>query len=184
MTGDWALGRGGERDEPYTRAAIELENGARVSLTDSRALATLVLVDDPETALPRLGPEPGEPGFTAQALAASLARRRGAIKPALLDQRVVAGLGNIYAAESLWTARISPRARAASLSLARLTRLVNAVRSVLRRAPGGRYWVESRRARWKVYDREGEPCPRCGATIRRIVQAGRSTYYCPHCQRV
>src|SRR5919206_4644465 len=182
MTGDWAIGRVGEDDVPFARAVLEFEDGTRVSLVDPRALATLAL-HDAGSALPELGPEPFDASFTAESLGAALARRRGPIKPALLDQRVVAGLGNIYVAEALWLARISPRARAATLSLERRRRLVQAIRRVLRRAPAGRYWADERTARWRVYDREGEPCPRCRATIARIVQAGRSTYFCPRCQR-
>jgi formamidopyrimidine-DNA glycosylase len=182
MTGDWDIGRVGEDDPPFARAALEFDDGTRASLVDSRALATLALHDSSD-ALPDLGPEPFDAAFTATSLGAALARRRGPIKPALLDQRVVAGLGNIYVAEALWLARISPRARAATLSDARRRRLVQAIRRVLRRAPAGRYWADARTSRWRVYDREGLPCPRCGATVARIVQAGRSTYYCPRCQR-
>jgi len=183
MTGDWEIGRTGDAERPFARAALELDDGTRVTLADSRALATLALHDDPATALPALGPEPLGRAFSSRTLGAALSRRRGAIKPALLDQRVVAGLGNIYAAEALWCARIDPRAPARSLSAERRARLVRAIRDVLRRAPVGRYRGDGRRARWRVYDREGERCPRCGAAIRRIVQGGRSTYYCPRCQR-
>jgi formamidopyrimidine-DNA glycosylase len=124
--------------------------------------------------------------FTASVLLDALASRRGPIKPALLDQKVVAGIGNIYAAEALWEARIHPGAIANKLSLARLTRLVDAIRVVLRRAQGERYRERtSARAlpRFRAYDREGERCVRDDGTIRRIVQAGRSTYYCASCQR-
>jgi formamidopyrimidine-DNA glycosylase len=182
MTGDWEIGRVTESEAPLARAVLEFEDGTRVSLVDPRALATVALHDS-DSALPDLGPEPFDAAFTAESLGAALARRRGPIKPALLDQRVVAGLGNIYVAEALWLARISPRARATTLSAERRRRLVQAIRRVLHRAPAGRYWADERTARWRVYDREGEACPRCRATIARIVQAGRSTYYCPRCQR-
>ena len=183
MTGDWVVGRIADPPERFARAVLELDDGTRVTLDDPRALATLVLVPAGTDALPALGMEPLDAGFTPVALRAALARRRGPIKPVLLDQRVVAGLGNIYAAEALWLARISPRARAGTLSAARVARLVRAVRGVLRRASAGRYWAGGGGARWRVYDRAGRACPRCGAAIRRIVQAGRSTYYCPRCQR-
>jgi formamidopyrimidine-DNA glycosylase len=182
MTGDWLIGQVGDDDARLSRAVLEFEDGTRVSLVDSRALATVALHDS-ATTLPELGPEPFDATFSATSLGASLARRRGPIKPALLDQRVVAGLGNIYVAEALWLARINPRASAATLSAERRQRLVRAIRSVLRRAPAGRYWADERTSRWRVYDREGKPCPRCRSTITRIVQAGRSTYFCPHCQR-
>lgn len=181
MNGDWEIGRVDELEPRFTRAVLELGDGTRIALVDSRALATLAL-HERGRALPALGPEPLDEGFTAAVLRAALATRRSAIKLALLDQRVVAGLGNIYAAEALWLARVSPRASARTLSAARAERLVRAIRQVLRRAPAGRYRDERRGPRWRVYDREGEPCTRCGAPIRRIVQGGRSTYYCPRCQ--
>lgn len=182
MTGDWVIGRAGDAAERYARAELELDDGTRVTLSDSRALATLVLTRDLAGVLPALGPEPDDPSLTPSSLAAALARRRGAIKPALLDQRVMAGLGNIYAAEALWRARIDPRTAARTLGAARLARLLSAIRTVLRRAPAGRYQTDVAVSRWNVYDREGLTCRRCGGTVRRIVQAGRSTYYCPTCQ--
>ena len=182
MTGDWAVGRVDDPRERYARAELELDDGTRVTLADSRALATLTLADDPADVLPALGPEPDDPSLTPASLAASLARRRGAIKPALLDQRIIAGVGNIYAAEALWRARIDPRTPARSLGAARLGRLIGAIRTVLRRAPAGRYQTDVSVSRWNVYDREGLTCRRCGGTVKRIVQAGRSTYFCPKCQ--
>lgn len=183
MTGDWVTGRAGDALRPTVRAVIDLADGSAVALDDSRALATLTLHAAGDNPLPALGPEPSDATFTADSLGAALATRRGPIKPALLDQRVVAGLGNIYAAEALWEARISPRAPARSLSDARLRTLVRAIRKVLERAPAARYSDDSRSSRWRVYDREGARCPRHDGTIRRVVQAGRSTYYCPGCQR-
>ncbi|HEY2897799.1 MAG TPA: bifunctional DNA-formamidopyrimidine glycosylase/DNA-(apurinic or apyrimidinic site) lyase [Gemmatimonadaceae bacterium] len=178
MNGDWSIGAVGDDEPRFTRAALELEDGTRVALTDMRALSTVELFDIGEGD-PELGPEPSDPAFNADTLGVALARRRGAIKPALLDQRMVAGIGNIYAAEALWLAKISPKAKAASLSAHRRERLIQAIREVLSDAPAGRYWAKHEGSRWNVYDREGEKCPRCGATIRRIVQAGRSTFYCP-----
>jgi formamidopyrimidine-DNA glycosylase len=102
-----------------------------------------------------------------------------------MDQAVVAGLGNIYAAEALWRAKISPRAPASSISKARLIKLADAIHTTLveeNRAPG-RYTETENRERFNVYDREGLPCSRCGSKIKRIPQGGRSTYFCPKCQR-
>jgi formamidopyrimidine-DNA glycosylase len=181
MTGDWEIGRVGEREPRFARAVLELGDGTRIVLVDSPALATLARLPL-EHALPALGPEPLDEGFTPAVLHAALSTRRSAIKLALLDQRVVAGLGNIYAAEALWLARVSPRTSARSLSMERVSRLVRAIRQVLRRAPAGRYRDGERGAQWRVYDREGAPCPRCGSSIRRMVQGGRSTYFCPRCQ--
>ncbi|MGH7623432.1 MAG: Fpg/Nei family DNA glycosylase, partial [Gemmatimonadaceae bacterium] len=182
MNGDWDIGRVGDPEPRHMRAAIELANGTRIALVDSHALSVVELHDKGEGE-PELGPEPSDPAFNADTLGVALARRRGPIKPALLDQKMVAGIGNIYASESLWAAKISPRARAASLSAHRREKLVVAIREVLANAPAGRYWAERSGSRWNVYEREGEKCPRCGATIKRIVQAGRSTYFCPVDQR-
>jgi formamidopyrimidine-DNA glycosylase len=181
MTGDWNIGRTVDPLPRFARFVLDLDDGRRVVLEDSRALATLEL--HPADAPPALalGPEPMDAALTAEFLAASLAKRRGQIKPALLDQRVIAGLGNIYAAEALWRSRISPRAKSSSLSPDRVGRLIAAIRSVIRRATGARYGA-SDAARFDVYDREGMRCRRCGASVRRIVQAGRSTYWCGGCQ--
>src|SRR5207245_1033490 len=111
----------------------------------------------------------------------SLASRRGPIKTALLDQSIVAGLGNIYVAEALWRAKIDPRAPGNSLSPAQVRALRNAIAMVLARATGSRY-TDDGTVTLDVYDREGLPCRRCKAPIGRITQAGRSTYYCPTCQ--
>ena len=182
MTGDWVVDRIDAPMPRFARAVFTLDDGRRLVLEDSRALATLDI--HPAGAPPRLalGVEPMDAALTADHLRPLLARRRGPIKAALLDQRVIAGLGNIYVAEALWRARISPRARASSLSGPRLTALIGAIRAVIARATGSRY-TEVGAAPLKVYDREGRPCRRCRTPIRRIVQAGRSTYYCPHCQR-
>ncbi|HET7459200.1 MAG TPA: bifunctional DNA-formamidopyrimidine glycosylase/DNA-(apurinic or apyrimidinic site) lyase [Gemmatimonadaceae bacterium] len=185
MNGDWSVGRDDEPLPRYERASLVFTDGTRVSLVDSRALCTLSVHDSVDSALPDLGLEATDPRLDAASLGASLARRRVAIKVALLDQRVVAGLGNIYAAEALWHARIDPRASAASLSAARRARLVDGMRAALAAADSdpGRYSRGEGTARLEVYGREGERCSRCGGTIRRIVQAGRSTFYCPKCQR-
>jgi formamidopyrimidine-DNA glycosylase len=178
MNGDWDIGKVSDEEPRFTRASIELENGTRVALTDMRALSTVELFDEGDGD-PELGPEPSDPAFNAETLGVALSRRRGPIKPALLDQKMVAGIGNIYASEALWVAKISPKAKASSLSAHRRDKLVAAIREVLDDAPAGRYQSVRESSRWNAYDREGEKCPRCGATIKRIVQAGRSTYYCP-----
>jgi formamidopyrimidine-DNA glycosylase len=183
MTGDWELLQPDAPLPRFTRATIVLDDAGRVALVDPRALGTLALTEPGASTLPPLGPEPLDPSFGGESLRVALVRRRGPIKPALLDQRVVAGVGNIYAAEALWEAKISPRAASNSLGRERLDRLARAIVRVLRRAPAARYTDDARTARWRVYDREGKACQRCGAHIRRMAQAGRSTYYCPRCQR-
>ena len=185
MSGDWVvLHDDGDAEPRSTRALLALDDGSRVALVDPRALATIELFDAGAAPELALGPEPDDRAFTAAALGRALARRRGPIKPALLDQRVVAGVGNIYAAEALWRAKLSPLAPAAGLSDAELARLVRGIRAALRagaRRPG-RYSSGEAVQRLAVYDREGKPCRRCRTTIERIVQAGRSTWFCPRCQ--
>lgn len=185
MNGDWLLTRVEDPVDRFTRALIELTDGTRVELHDSRALCSIKVHPKGENPLPSLGMEANDPLLDADYLKAALKSRRGPIKPALMDQKVLAGLGNIYAAESLWRAKISPRAVASSLSKQRLERLAASIHEVLEaeNRPPGRYTDTEGRERFAVYDREGMPCPRCGSAIRRIPQASRSTYFCPVCQR-
>lgn len=171
MTGDWEPGLTRDSLPPYARVVIDFTDGSRVALTDPRALSTLTLHAPGVDPLPDLGPDANDPGFTAAYLEGALSTRRIPIKPALLDQRVVAGIGNIYATEALWLARIDPRRPASSLDWRELARLVKAIRRVLAKGDP-----------WSVYDREGQPCRRRDGTIERITQAGRSTYWCPACQ--
>jgi formamidopyrimidine-DNA glycosylase len=165
----------------FARAALTFTDDSRVVLDDPRALSTLDLHAANAPLDLGLGPEPGDASLTSESLAAVLAKRRGPIKPVLLDQRVIAGLGNIYAAEALWHARIAPTAAASSLTLPQVKALLAAIRKVIERATGARH-TDSSVSRLAVYDREGKPCRRCRTTIERIVQAGRSTYFCPGCQ--
>jgi formamidopyrimidine-DNA glycosylase len=143
-----------------------------------------------------LGPEPLEPEFDGAYLVARLAGKLTPVKSALLDQRIVAGLGNIYVCEALFRAEISPRRLAASIGRGRADRLVTGIRSVLTEAiqAGGSSLHDYVQAdgelgyfqhRWAVYAHEGSPCPGCdcGGSVRRIVQAGRSTFYCAKRQR-
>lgn len=184
MNGDWAMTAAADPHPPHTRATLAFDDRTAVHLVDSRALATIV-VRPAGYAPAALGPDATDPRFDVDVLAAGLRGRRAAVKPALLDQRVVAGVGNIYAAEALWRAAIDPRVPAARLGPARRARLVEAIRATLADAlaDAGRYQDGEAVDRLAVYDREGAPCRRCSAPIRRIVQAGRSTYFCPGCQR-
>jgi formamidopyrimidine-DNA glycosylase len=185
MNGDWVISRTETDPDRFARALIDLTDGTRVELNDPRALSALSFHESAEHSLPALGIEANDAGLDAAYLTKALSARRGPIKPALMDQKVIAGLGNIYAAEALWRARINPRAAANSVSKARLTRLVAAISDVLsaRNRPPGRYTDKTNRSRFAVYDREGAPCLVCGMPIRRIIQAGRSTYFCSKCQR-
>jgi formamidopyrimidine-DNA glycosylase len=182
MNGDWTLVETGSPLPRFARAVIDFEDGSSLVFVDSRALGTIDVHPAGADLELGLGPDAADPEWTAAQLAAALAPRRGPIKPALLDQRLVAGLGNIYAAESLWRARISPFTPCNALTPARVSALRKAIDFVIVRATGARYTDDDTVA-LDVYDREGQACRRCGTTIERAVQAGRSTYYCPHCQR-
>ena len=185
MNGDWAVGRTEEELPRHARIVLDFEDGTRVALVDSRALATVRVLGPDDAPLPALGPDANDPEWNGATLHAALATRRAAIKVALLDQRVVAGLGNIYAAEACWQAGVDPRAPANGLTRARCARLVDGARRALADAADdpGRYARGASAGRLAVYGREGEPCLRCEGVVRRIVQAGRSTYFCPRCQR-
>jgi len=179
---------------------LTLDDGTVVRFNDPRRFGLIDYVERGEekthALLAELGPEPLDPGFDGAYLGAVLARKLTPIKAALLDQRIVAGLGNIYVCEALYRARLAPERLAGSISRARLGRLAAAVRSVLNEAiaAGGsslRDYVQADgelgyfQHRWAVYGREGEPCPGCNCAegVRRIVQSGRSTFFCAKRQR-
>lgn len=179
MSGDWQVLE--TRDVPRSaRLIIELDDGVRVALVDPRALGTVEVHPAGEPPLLDLGPEATDPEIDPDAIREQLARRRLAIKPALLDQRLLAGVGNIYAAEGLWHARIDPARPAAELTRAEVTRVLKGIRTALARAAGDRYRPGG--GRFEVYRRRGEPCRRCRTPIEQVTQAGRSTYFCPRCQ--
>jgi formamidopyrimidine-DNA glycosylase len=169
--------------------------GSIVTFNDPRrfGLMTLLTRDAMEThpVLSALGPEPLADEFDGAALARACRGKRTPLKVALLDQRVVAGLGNIYAAEALHLARLSPGRAASTIATASgaprpaAHRLADAIKQVLTEAVERQSATVYRGARFRVYDRESERCRRgsCGGTIRRETQAGRSTFFCPRCQR-
>jgi len=185
MNGDWQIGTTDDALDPFARAVIELTDGTRISLVDRRALSSITLDKEGSSSLPKLGLEASDDSLGADYLAEALKRKKIAIKPAIMDQSILAGLGNIYAAEALWEAKMDPRRAAAEVSRAKLGDLIGAIKLVLspkKRRPG-RYTDTRGVSRFAVYDREGKICRRCGGTIERIVQAGRSTYFCASCQR-
>jgi formamidopyrimidine-DNA glycosylase len=182
MAGDWTLDRASDELPRFARAQLSFTDGTRVVLDDPRALSTLDLHAANADVDLGLGPEPSDASLTVEYLATAFAKKRGAIKPVLLDQRVIAGIGNIYAAEALWTAKISPETKASELTSTQIAALLRAIRKVIERATGARY-TDDDVSRLAVYDREGKPCRRCRTPVERIVQAGRSTYFCPYCQR-
>jgi formamidopyrimidine-DNA glycosylase len=186
MTGDWLVPERGPLPRTV-RALISFDDGGRLALDDPRALSVLSLCVAPGDD-DGLGPDALDPALTARQLAEALRGRRIPIKVALLDQAIVAGIGNIYAAEALWRARIDPRTPANTLPVTRLGPLLRAIRATLKAAIErqqryhGADGTLDKGARFAVYDREGNPCRRCRTRIKRLTQAARSTYYCPGCQ--
>lgn len=194
MSGKWLIDRPAEKHDHFL---IETDAGTRLALNDPRRFGSIDLVATDSLsewpAIAALGPEPFD--LDARSLRVSLKGRKAAIKLLLLDQRIVAGLGNIYVCEALFRARINPKRAGGSVSLDRLERLVVAIVKVLDEAiaaggsslrdfasPDGELGYFSKT--FEVYGREGNPCRGgCGGTVRRIVQGGRSTFYCPSCQR-
>ncbi|MEO0992053.1 MAG: bifunctional DNA-formamidopyrimidine glycosylase/DNA-(apurinic or apyrimidinic site) lyase [Pseudomonadota bacterium] len=186
--------------EAHDHVVLHLDGGARITFNDARRFGAMDLVAtdaaDAHWLLKDLGPEALGNGFDADYLSSALSGRRTPIKAALLDQRIVAGLGNIYVNEALFRAGISPRRLARTVAGTRANRLVPIVRDVLSEAieAGGSSLRDHRQAdgelgyfqhTFRVYDRAGQACvkPGCGGTVARIVQSGRSTFYCGQCQR-
>jgi formamidopyrimidine-DNA glycosylase len=218
MSGSFRVQRGDEAAAPggyyhdrskaaaHDHIVFRMSNGAIVTFNDPRRFGSMKLVArkqlDEEPALRALGPEPLGNEFDAAMLARACHGKKTSLKAALLDQRVVAGLGNIYVCEALFRAHLSPKRRASTIATRsgapheRAQALVAAIRDVLNDAikAGGSSLRDHRRTdgeiglfqhNFRVYDREGKPCPGpgCGGTIKRIVQNGRSTFYCPACQK-
>jgi formamidopyrimidine-DNA glycosylase len=187
--------RDADLDHRHDHVVFIMSSGQTVTFNDPRRFGVMDLVRDrglPQHAsLGPMGPEPLSRGFDAATLASRCARRRIPLKVALLDQQIVAGLGNIYASEALHLARLSPFRQAATLATragaTRPTaiRLAAAIKAVLRRAIGLTDSARYRDQRFRVYDREGEACPTsgCRGIVARAWQAGRSTFYCPVCQQ-
>ncbi|MEY4607914.1 MAG: hypothetical protein RL625_131 [Gemmatimonadota bacterium] len=180
LDGDWVVQGSTAPLPPHARLKFTLDRDRALILTDPRALATVTC-----GLIPTVGPEADDAQLTAAALHARLVGTRTPIKLALMDQRRLAGLGNIYATEALWRAEIDPRTPAKHLTLSAAARLLRAIRAALRdgECRAGRYRTGTRTAPFKVYDRAGKPCTRCGATIAALTQGGRTTYWCPGCQR-
>jgi formamidopyrimidine-DNA glycosylase len=183
----------------HIRAELDLDDGATVLYTDQRRFGTWRLVADDEALdqflATRVGLEPLDPDFTWRSLQTAFRGRRAPVKALVLDQRLVGGVGNIYADEALHAARIHPLTPGGALSPAALRRLADALRAALEmgieaqgatirdfRTPAGGYG--SMQERFRVFGRDGEPCPVCGKTIVKLRVAGRGTYICPHCQRL
>jgi formamidopyrimidine-DNA glycosylase len=198
MTGSFLIGRRGELpSDSHRRAVVRLDDGSEIAYRDVRRFGTWLVLEADELSrylAERLGEEPLSRRFTVDRLARRLAGRRAPVKAALLDQRAVAGIGNIYADEALWYARVSPLRPAGELGAKEVAAVRLGVRRALRvgirrqgatlsdyRTPnGGRGSMQDE---FKVYGREGEPCLRCGAPIAKTRVGGRGTSFCPACQR-
>jgi formamidopyrimidine-DNA glycosylase len=206
MTGQLFVVPATVADDPYVRLAISFDDGRELRFRDIRKFGRVGLArrDGPggelrgELGGPRtfrgFGPEPLDPAFGPQAFRRRLLARRGRLKPTLMDQAFLAGVGNIYADEALWAARLHPLRTAATLRPADAGRLYRALRRILEEAverrgssvddytaPDGDGTMQERLL---VYQRSGEPCPRCGRPIRRVVVGGRATHFCSWCQRL
>jgi formamidopyrimidine-DNA glycosylase len=180
-------------DDRFTRAVLRLDNGVAIHFRDPRKFGKMWLDNSTDAIVGQLGPEPLDKDFTRAILAEILSKRSAPVKPVLLDQSVIAGIGNMYADEALFEAKIHPTKPAGKLTKAEIKRLYDAIQAVLRKA------LEKKGASVRNYIRpDGQPgtahdefnvahgvgknCPRCGTAIERIVVRGRGTYLCPRCQ--
>jgi formamidopyrimidine-DNA glycosylase len=187
-----------DKDQPvqkHVHTIFALANGQELRFRDQRKFGRVYLVHDPEEVLGKLGPEPLESSFTVEVLQERFKRRKRALKPLLLDQGFIAGIGNIYADEALFYAGLHPERRANSLSVAEIASLHAAIQKVLRlgieregasldiyvKPDGSRGDMQNTVA---VFRRTGQPCYRCGTIVQRIVMGGRSTHFCPTCQSI
>jgi formamidopyrimidine-DNA glycosylase len=184
-------------DDPHRRAVVRLDDGVAIAYRDVRRFGTWLLLEPDEVDAyidAKVGREPLDDAYRAKHLAERLRGRRAPVKAAILDQRTVAGVGNIYADEALWRARVHPLTPAASLEPDEVAAVYRGVRAALRagirrqgstlrdyRLPDG--GEGGAQHEFKVYGRAGEPCDRCGTPIDKIRVAGRGTWYCPACQR-
>jgi formamidopyrimidine-DNA glycosylase len=193
MSGSLLLRPTPAQPDPYFRTIFLLDNGVELCFRDPRKFGMMWLVNDENSVVGKLGPEPLEPGFTPEALAKLLSNRSAPIKAVLCDQKVLAGIGNMYADEALFAAGIHPLKRANGLSREEILRLHMAVRQVLEdaiassgastsdyRRPGGE--LGAAHFAFRVAHRGGQPCPVCSTIIERIAIRNRGTYFCPKCQ--
>jgi formamidopyrimidine-DNA glycosylase len=191
MTGDLEVLPADVPGHQHDRVVFDLENGNQLRFRDPRKFGRVYLTDDPAWILDRLGPEPLDDDFTEDEFLTLFDRRSGRIKPLLLNQEFIVGLGNIYADEALFLAGLRPERKADTLLEEEKRGLYRAIRQVLQLAidqkgtsladetyRGGQY-----QRQFKVYNRREEPCPKCGSPIQRIRLGQRSAHFCPNCQR-
>jgi formamidopyrimidine-DNA glycosylase len=189
MSGDLSVKNGKIKPEKHDRLILTLSGGKSLIFNDTRKFGRVWLTDRPEEVLGKLGPEPLSDEFTAKWLHENLKKRRRQLKPLLLDQTFLAGLGNIYTDEALHLAKLHPLKESASVTARQAERLWEAIRAVLqegiRRNGASIDWVYrggDYQNHFRVYDRTGEPCPVCGTKIKRLVVGQRGTHICPKCQ--
>jgi len=177
------------RNHKHDRVILDFTDGSRLAFNDTRKFGRVWLVDDPESVFGGLGPEPLEESLTAESFFEKLGRSKRQVKPLLLDQTFIAGLGNIYTDEALFTAGIHPTTPANLITAEKAAGLLNAIREVLlegiKRNGASIDWVYRGgdfQNHFNVYQRDGDPCNRCGTIIERIIIGQRGTHFCPHCQ--
>ena len=194
MTGRLLLKSSTDELDKHDHLIFELDDGRELRFNNVRKLGRVYLVDDEDEIVGRLGPEPLDDDFAPADFIALLSARRGKIKPLLLNQRFIAGIGNIYADEALFAAHIHPERRADTLIAGEIERLYQAIRQVLRQGIENRGTTltayrdaegkeGSNQEYLQVFRRAGQPCPRCGTPIERGVVGGRGTYFCSKCQK-
>jgi formamidopyrimidine-DNA glycosylase len=194
MTGRLLIKSSDDEGDKHDHLIFELDDGRELRFNNVRKLGRVYLVDDEDEIVGRLGPEPLDDDFTPADFTALLSGRRGKIKPLLLNQRFMAGIGNIYADEALFVACIHPERRADTLTAEETERLYDAIRRVLRQGIENRGTTlsayrdaegreGSNQEHLLVFRRTGQSCPRCGTPIERTVVGGRGTYFCPRCQK-
>jgi len=189
MSGRLEVTTGQRSIDKHDRVVFDLDDGSQLHFNDTRKFGRIHLVPDPQEVTALLGPEPLDDDFTLAAFKHMLMQRSGRLKPLLLDQKFIAGLGNIYVDEALWLARLHPLRSADTLSDKESRALYQSIRRALRDGiqrngatidwvyPAGEY-----QNHFRVYDRAGEPCRRCKRPIQRIVVGQRGTHFCAHCQ--
>lgn len=193
MTGEWMQTAPDAPRERFERLRIDVKGarakGRSVRYLDMRMFGKVILAKEDIAAWSELGPDPLADGIDVRALHAKLVARKKTIKEVLLDQRLLAGVGNILAIESLWRARVSPRARTNMLTLADVRAIARGLEATIKRTIAAQkgeraaYVNAGAPSPFLIYDRKGKPCPRCKTPIERAVIGGRSTYFCPNCQR-
>ncbi len=190
MSGDLLVEPDSEPVHPHVRTIFGLDNAHQLRFKDMRKFGRVYLVADSAQVVGQLGPEPLADDFTVEDFRALFRKKKGRLKPLLLNQEFIAGVGNIYANEGCFLAQVGPRRQADTLSAEELARLYQAIRQVLQAGimhkgasldsvyRGGQF-----QDHFQVHGRAGEPCYTCGKEIQRIVLGGRSTYFCPQCQK-